>query len=99
MNCGNESSCCVYDTLRRPDGSIVIWCDCSADGEQPTCCHSQLVTYPREPRRSARPIARGVCISSCIDEPWQTVCRFSSSAGTFPRTSTSKLEYRASCSD
>ena len=76
MNCGDEASCCVYDSLRQPGGGIAVWCDCESDGIQPECCHAVLVTYPEDPRRRASPHSDGECSASCDAASWERACRF-----------------------
>ena len=74
MNCGDAAVCCTYDSLRRSDGSIAVWCDCSVDGRQPECCHEVLLAFPDDPFRGAERYSDGGCSEGCGDLPWEDSC-------------------------
>jgi hypothetical protein len=99
MNCGDESSCCVYDTLRQPGGGIAVWCDCSVDGRQPECCHAILVTYPEDPFRKAERLADGECGSICNDHPWETECGLFGTSFSSELSGSSSSAASGECSD
>jgi hypothetical protein len=74
INCGGSASCCEYDSVRRPDGSRVVWCDCSRDGLPPECCHVELALFPNQPGRPATPVSEGSCFGECNQVPWANDC-------------------------
>jgi hypothetical protein len=76
INCGDSASCCEYETVRKLDGSYLIWCDCTIDGFSPECCHPQLRVFPNDPGRPAMPAVEGHCDGECGTLPWAGTCRF-----------------------
>jgi len=74
LNCNSKRSCCGYESIRKLDGSYLVWCDCESDGWPPECCHEALRAYPNQPGRAAVPEVGGDCESGCTELAWASVC-------------------------
>ena len=63
--CSDALTCCDFDTLRRPNGVIEVWCDCDANGKRANCCSAVLRVSPEGPRRRVIAVAMGSCEAVC----------------------------------
>jgi len=98
INCSTSTTCCVYDTLRRFDGSIEVWCDCAADSLAPECCHLLLATFPDNPLRQAKWRTAGLCLEDCGNGPWTDRCTGLSSRFSKEETDKAQMRLVAHCS-